>query len=123
MHRVRFNSSDSLTSFPVVQYDSPSALDEIRERFAASHGREPVDFILETGLAQQLEAWCRRRPCTMKRPSAVSGRPASSEGDPRWSAYVARFAIHFVKGIFVGAGMYTTDMILATTRPNPLLIQ
>lgn len=121
MHRVRFNSSDSLTSFPAVQYDSPSALDEIRARFAASHGREPVDFVLETGLAQQLETWCRRRAHAPRRHPAAGG---PDEGEPRWSAYVARFAIHFVKGIFVGAGMYTTDMVLATAaRPSPLIVQ
>ena len=43
-------------------------------------------------------------------------RPIDSLESTRWTEYLARFIIHFVKGLFVGAGMYAMNRLLVTHR-------
>lgn len=123
MHRVRFNSTDSYSPFPSVHYDSPSAIDEIKVRFAASQRNEPIDSLLEACLARQLESWRRRGSAWKSLSHKTTSIPEPWKDELKWSTYIARFAVHFVKGIFVGAGMYTTDMLLTTTHKSLVLTE
>jgi hypothetical protein len=115
MQRVRFNSRDSFSSFPAVQYETPSLVDELKIRIASQH--ETVDSVLEEGLQLQISRFFRIKH--------VRVLPHSAElpGEPGWTAYIARFLIHFVKGIFVGVGMYTMDMLLITGRLQNLIFK
>lgn len=101
MPRVRFDhSAESVRLYPKIQYDPPSAITEIRTRFLASQSAEAVDVSLEFALGRRLEDWM-----------SIS-RTAVGTNELKWTAYVSRFAIHLVKGIFAGAGMYTMDALL-----------
>lgn len=105
MQRVRFDHSvESITMYPKVHYDPPSTVEEIRTRFLASHHAEAADSILESVLCRRLEAWTGL--------GAASRARAGMSSEPHWSAYLSRFTVHFVKGIFAGAGMYTMDAFL-----------
>jgi hypothetical protein len=58
--------------------------------------RPPVDTLLEQTLAYRIDR--------------ILYTHAHA---PVWTLYAARFTVHFVKGIFAGAGMYTMNAVLA----------
>lgn len=61
---------------------------------------DPVDAMLEDGFISLIN-WPT---------SLILGKP--SYGILSWDRIVARFMLHFVKGCFVGVGMYFTNLYL-----------
>lgn len=65
-------------------------------------------MLLERGLAALFEQAFRLPQSARTEARAVAL--------PQWPGFLARFLVHFIKGVFVGAGMYTADALLATGR-------
>lgn len=97
--------------------DTPkSPLDELKNALTNKGNEGCDDGGLEASLSCNLE---RIFACGQRSNLPVyhrARRPADSLEATRWTEYLARFIIHFVKGLFVGAGMYTTNRLLVTHR-------
>lgn len=121
--------------FPIrqVKYESPSPLYELRNRLAST--MENDDVLMETALARRLESVFvprtsrghRRRTKVVRfvpsgsAPSCKVPQNALLPAEPEWPTYVARFLVHFVKGLFFGAGVFTMDRLLVTHQLQHIL--
>lgn len=128
MESLRYSRAEHPFPIRQVRYDPPSPLQELRHRLASTV--ENDDARLEDALVTRLErlfvpgtAGGGRRRAKVVRfaPSEAAPshrRPANAllPADPNWPVYVARFLVHFVKGVFFGAGMFTMDRLLVTHR-------
>lgn len=98
MHSVRFSSSSSYTP-------SSPTISSLRRSCLITQN-ESADFLLERSLAGQIDR-------------IVYGGLHRPTWEPAWTMYVARFTVHFVKGLFAGVGMYTMNVVLVRREVLP----
>lgn len=128
MESIRYHRVNHPFPTRQVEYDAPSPLHELRSRLAST--AENDDVLMEESLTRRLEQLFlartggngRRKTKIVRfapsRDAAPCRQPQNAllPDAPGWPAYVARFLVHFVKGIFFGAGMFSMDRLLATHR-------
>lgn len=109
------NGCQSFTSTSTFNNSSrshPFALNMLQKNLPRN---DSVDITMEYMLANALGRLCYlpfHSPPNMVDPLLPPPSPSSSS----FIHYLCRFLVHFTKGIFVGAGMYTMDMLLVTGR-------
>lgn len=126
MESLRYHQVENPFPIRQVKYESPSSLHELHNRLAST--MENDDVLMEEALARRLAnvfipraGRGKRRGANVVRfvPSgnAHACRPPQNAllpAEPEWPTYVARFLVHFAKGLFFGAGVFTMDRLLVT---------